>query len=330
MKNRSFLSSSGIMSSSTPINILCATDNGYAPYCGVMLTSLLENNRDCELRVFVFVDEGFSSVNRKKFVGLASRYGCSIIVRTVDDSLIEGFPVYKTSHVITLPTYYRLLAAKLLPEDVRRVIYLDCDIIVRGSLKPLWEMDMERKVIAGVKDSGIHFREWLFEKLGYPTSWGYFNAGVLLIDLEVWRTQGIDQQIYSFIKENGHLLSYMDQDALNGVLFERKLFILERFNLQTVSLLRKVWSLYPEAYRVSLLTEKQDAIVIHYSDIAKPWSLMNIGIPFQSEWDKYRKISGWNCPIDIRPIKKSLKQWVKRNLFPNLWKEQLNMTWVTS
>lgn len=191
-------------------------------------------------------------------------------------------------------------------------------------------MDLEGKVIAGVRDSGIHFRELLFEELGYPTSWGYFNAGVLMIDLDAWRTQDIDQQIHSFIEENGHLLSYMDQDALNGVLFERKLFLPERFNFQTLSLLRKVWKIYPEAFRISLMHEKQNATVIHFSDISKPWNLINVGTPFQAEWDKYRKISGWNCPMLLLPIKKSLKQSVKRFLFPGLWEKKLKMIWVTS
>ena len=47
------------------INILCATDNNYAPYCGIMLTSLFESNRDCGFNVFVFVDGCLSNANQK-------------------------------------------------------------------------------------------------------------------------------------------------------------------------------------------------------------------------------------------------------------------------
>ena len=309
----------GVMVSSVPINILCATDNGYAPYCGIMLTSLFENNKECEMRVFVFVDKEFSTVNRRKYERLGRKYGCPILVTIVEDSLLEGFPVYRTSHAITLPTYFRLLAAKLLPEDVRRVIYLDCDIIVRGSLMPLWEMDMEGMIIAGVKDSGNHYQVESFDQLGYPTSWGYFNAGVLVIDLSAWRLQGVDQQILSFINEYGDKLTMMDQDVLNGVLFDRKKFLPERYNFQMLFFRRWLRELYPESFQTTLRNEQLIAVIIHYCDTPKPWCLTYQGEPYHSEWDKYRKKSSWKCSQQRPPFRKLLVRWVKRNLFPNLY-----------
>ena len=139
------------------VNVLCATDNNYAPYCGIMLTSLFESNRDSKFRVFVFVDGCLSENNSRKYDRLARRYYADINLVPIDNQLLGEIPVNHQigvdNHVwVTLPTYYRLLAADLLPQDVHKVLYLDCDIVVVGDVKPLWNVDLSGKAMAGVRD----------------------------------------------------------------------------------------------------------------------------------------------------------------------------------
>jgi stage IV sporulation protein A len=66
------------------INVICATDNDFAPYCGVMLTSLFENNRKSKLSVFVLVDESFSSRNQRRYMQLGAKYGQALHIVKVD------------------------------------------------------------------------------------------------------------------------------------------------------------------------------------------------------------------------------------------------------
>ena len=119
------------------INVICATDNDFAPYCGVMLTSLFENNRKSKLSVFVLVDESFSSRNQRKYLQLGTKYRQALHIVKVDSKQTADFPINQSFYHISQPTYYRILAARLLPSEVSKVLYLDCDIIVAGSLEPL-------------------------------------------------------------------------------------------------------------------------------------------------------------------------------------------------
>ena len=164
------------------INILCATDNNYAPYCGIMLTSLFESNKDCHFVVYVFEDGSMSEENVGKYQHLSKKYGNEIVLKTIDGSMVKEFPINENTH-ITVPTYFRLFAADLLPKDVHKVIYLDCDVIVVGDIKPMWDMSLDDMALAGAMDCGPSF-ENVCNRLGYPVSFSYVNAGVLVLNLD--------------------------------------------------------------------------------------------------------------------------------------------------
>ena len=70
------------------INILCATDNNYAPFCGIMLTSLFESNKDCHFDVYVLIDNDVSTLSRNKFSKLGEKYGNGVNLMTVDNSIL--------------------------------------------------------------------------------------------------------------------------------------------------------------------------------------------------------------------------------------------------
>ena len=134
---------------------LC-TDNRYAMPCGVCVTSLLENNKDEEITVYVLENE-LTDENRKKFDRLAADYGQKIELIPVDDDIFKGYP---TTHQFRLSTYYRFLFADILPKDVHKLIYLDCDTLVLDSLRELWDIDVTNYSIAAVEDQqgdNVHF-----------------------------------------------------------------------------------------------------------------------------------------------------------------------------
>ena len=92
------------------MNILCATDINFAPYCGIMLTSLLENNcREAtnDVNVYVLVDKSFTPTEKNKYKKLCTRYGAQLYLITVDNQLLPPLPIYDIhQHPITIPTYY--------------------------------------------------------------------------------------------------------------------------------------------------------------------------------------------------------------------------------
>lgn len=76
------------------INILCATDKNFVPYCGIMLTSLFENNKDEDIVVYLLVDDTVKEQEKSKYLLLAEQYKQSIQIIQVDASTFEKYPVY--------------------------------------------------------------------------------------------------------------------------------------------------------------------------------------------------------------------------------------------
>ena len=309
------------------INILCATDNKYAPFCGIMLTSLFENNKDYRFNVYVFASVDISNSNEKKYIQLGKLYGNAVCVMRIDDSKVEAFPISEGTY-ITKPTYYRLFAADLLPKDIHKVIYLDCDIIVVGDIMPLWSQSIEGKALAGVRDYSDYFVP-LCKRLDSSSLYEYFNAGVMVCNLDYWRQNQLFERTRDFIKNNTGKLLYMDQDALNGVLQGECEMIQAKFNFQTALFRRDNWDYYSTETQRYYFDEVKDMIVIHYSSTEKPWDIRSYGGPFYSVWHGFRKKSLWKCCVDINPIMKTAKHLVKRHVFPKMLRNQ-RRDWVVS
>jgi lipopolysaccharide biosynthesis glycosyltransferase len=312
------------------INILCATDNNYAPYCGIMLTSLFESNRKSTFEVYVLVDGIMSDVNEKKYKELEKKYGSSITLMTVDNQMLEKCPINQNSDIdnhswVTKPTYYRLLAAELLPQSVRKVIYLDCDIVVDGDIRPLWATDLTGKAIAGIADCD---GEGNCTRMGYSKQDGYFNAGVAVYNLEYWRNNNTTEAFFEFIKDNGSRLLLMDQDVVNGVLHDKKQWLSERFNFQVSFFDPLFWEGYSESYRDTIISECNRAVVLHYCGALKPWDFRYYGCPFYAAWNKYRKMSLWpKCKV-TKPLNKYVKSLVKEFLSPKSLKRKRQAVWT--
>lgn len=309
------------------INILCATDNNYAPYCGIMLTSLFESNKDCHFVVYVFEDGSVTEENVSKYQRLAKKYGNEIVFKTIDESMVKGFPTVEGW--VSLPTYYRLLAPEVLPESTSKIIYFDSDIIVKGDIKPLWKVNLDGMAIAGSRRAD-NWRDISFsERLGYNSFDEYFNAGVLVINLDFWRANDISKALLDYIRlniGNKSKLLYMDQDALNVVLHDKKVFFPERYNFRAAIFMKHRWIDFSEDQLHHYNVECKSSAVIHYTG-GKPWNYGSYGGPFFSEWEKNRRKSLWRDCRNIKPLKKHVKHMVKRYLFPGLFRKQ-HPEWV--
>ncbi|WP_036830420.1 glycosyltransferase family 8 protein, partial [Photobacterium sanctipauli] len=103
--------------------------------------------------------------------------------------------------------------------EVETVLYIDVDAIVVDSISDLFNQELEEYVIAAVD---IPFAE-CEEHCPLPPEFNYFNSGVLLFNLKRWRDEKYRSQIVNYILDNSKSIEYPDQDALNGVLFNKRL-----------------------------------------------------------------------------------------------------------
>lgn len=243
-----------------------------------MLTSLLCNNENV---CIYLLTEGLRDDNRRIIEEEVSAKGGKLYFCLVDNSLIDNLPLSKDkglSH-ISKATYYRLLIANILPKEVDRVLYLDCDIIVNDSLNELWSIDMTGKAIAASPQIGSGYN---CERLGYPIEDGYFNAGVTLMNLAYCREHDITTKMLNYAVENQDKLLLNDQDVLNGVLHDKCIHILPQWNMTSACYVFEldkrgdkrsgiVINDYAEAKK-NIHERGMNPCIIHYVSKPKPWS----------------------------------------------------------
>ena len=205
------------------MEVLCASDDRYLPHLATMLCWLLEHNGSCRIHFF------YSSVSNgelAKLKFLVARYRCEIALYEVLPSDFEDLRVDKWA---SAAVYYRLLAPRLLPANINKVLYLDSDIIVRRSLNCLWNTDVTDHAFGAVSticDDDVR------KALGWPAETKYFNSGVLLMNLQFWRQNNVPEQAISFVRNNPEKAKYWDQDALNATLSHQWVELPSRWNWQ--------------------------------------------------------------------------------------------------
>ncbi len=257
--------------------IVCATDDNFIQHCCVMLVSLLMNNRNVDIYILT---EGLKPENQKIIEEEVANYDGKLHFCLVDSSVVEKFPMPSLpglSH-ISRATYYRLLIADLLPQDVHKAIYLDCDIIVNGSLQELWDTDMTGWALAASLQVGFGYEA---VRIGYPVEYGYFNAGVNVINVDYFREHNVSAQLLDYIRDNYSRIKFHDQDTLNAVLFDKTLHLMPQWNMTSVAYAYQLGR-YGDRVNGRLVNgyEKEKAnikkyrkhpIVLHYVSKPKPW-----------------------------------------------------------
>ena len=311
------------------INILCATDDNYAPYCGIMLTSLFESNRDCRFLVFILIGGHLTRADHKKFRKLEQKYNCVITFITIDDRALDKCQINSQRDIdnhawVSKATYYRLLASDILPNDVQKVIYLDCDIVVVGDIKPLWKMDLSEKAIAGVMDCDEKNNRI---RIGNPTRSNYINAGVSLYNLDYWRKNHLRDRFFECAQDEEANLLLMDQDVVNKVLFDKMVLVPERFNFQVAFFSIPFWDSFSECYRQTIISENKVVAIIHYVGPIKPWDYRYYGSPYYSVWNKYRKKSFWKRNHNTKPVLTYFRFLVRKLLSSKTLKKRRQVIW---
>lgn len=275
------------------MEIVCSTDNNYVMPTGVMMCSLCENNGDEQVRFHVLTS-GLTDANKEALEGIAADYGKEIVFHKVNDADLSDFPIGRegqSSHISSLATYYRLFLGDILPESITKVIYLDGDLIVRGSLRELWATDMDGYAVAGVPDTGNNGVEH-YNRLLYPQSMGYFNAGVLVINLEYWRGHGVKEEFFKIAREHPERLRCHDQDILNYTFRTCKKRLNAKYNFQNDYLFEHRYLNLTYDIISEIDAALANPVIIHYVTGPKPWQRDCIH-PYRAEFLKYRDKTQW-------------------------------------
>lgn len=289
------------------MNIVCATDDNFVQHCCVMLVSLLVNNKDVDIYILT---EGLKPTNQTIITEEVERYEGKVKFCQVDSSIIEKFPMPSIgglSH-ISRATYYRLLIADLLPESVHKAIYLDCDMIINRSIDELWNTQLDGYAIAACLQIGYGYEAL---RLGYPIKYGYFNAGMNLINLDYFRKNNVSHKLVDYIRMNYKTIKFHDQDALNGVLYDKTLHLMPQWNMTSAAYayqLRKkgdrISGKLINDYKIEKANAKKYAknpYILHYVSKPKPWQKGCVHPLYQLYYD-YAKKTKYFCHIMPEPF----------------------------
>lgn len=293
---------------SDTINIFSVTDDNYAPYCGVMLTSVFENNKSHSFNVYILIGKPLSKRNQRKFHKLETKYGNSIEFVNVD---INDIKELLLPNRWSVATFYKVFAGDLLPESIDKVLYLDGDMIVTGDLAELWNIDITGQALAVVQDYCISRVRGQY-RLQYPAEAGYFNGGMLLINLDYWRLNNVGQRCLTYIKNNYDKLIICDQDVLNAVLWDEKRFVSIKYNYLITYLRDKFYNCQSPDVQKEIIKFSKSPLIIHYGFMIKPWSVVYYHLPFSEEWKSYKRISPWSHKLPSAPQNKSINWIIKR------------------
>lgn len=271
------------------MNISFAIDHAYVRYCAATMASVLENNKDMHT-VFHVVGNGLSGSDKSALSGLAGRYGAEAKFYEVPSEMMDGYKVRWGGKRLSMAVFYRLALASLLPGDVGRTLYLDCDVIVNKPIRSFYAMPMEGIAVAAAQDMLKPVPEF-FERLGYDISEGYFNAGVALLNLDYWRENDVEQRLKSHYAANSERMERNDQDLMNAVLHAEKKMVSLKWNAQD-EFFRLCHYADPEE-RAICLKAVRDPAIIHFSYKEKPW-LYDCCHPLRHLFAKYQSLTPFN------------------------------------
>ncbi len=306
------------------MNVVYSSSDLYSELAATSVISLLINSQDVdEINVYI-IDKGISDEHKKGLRVMVESYGRNLFfLENLDVEKIADMKINVGRWHIS--TFSRLFMLHVLPENMNKVIYIDCDMIIRHSLKSLWEMDMEGTWAMSADDCrGKKYRE----NIGIPLESVYTNNGLMVIDLNAWRENDVETKFIDFIKKYDGDITYVDQGVLNGVfqpLNKVKLLPIS-YNAQTacydlgydgLTTCRKpVWAYTKEQFDRDI----NDPIIVHYTTCflsgTRPWFKMD-NHPFRGEYLQYRQLTAWKDePLweDTTPNMKKLMTEICRML----------------
>jgi lipopolysaccharide biosynthesis glycosyltransferase len=269
------------------MNILVTLDKNYLPPLRVMLGSMFLNNKGTAFDIYVISND----LDQKDMEGLSilcQDNGSRLHSVRIENNTFDGAP---TIRYYTKAMYYRLLAADLLPEELDRILYIDPDTLIINSLADIYSTDFKGNLFAAASHSGLlGVSDYVNRiRLSAYEAEGYFNSGVLLMNLTAMRSQVKAQDIFAYAKKNKKQLILPDQDILNAL-----------YGHKTLAMDDSIWNYdarYFEGYWLGSQGSKDmdwvmdNTVILHFCGKNKPWSKDYVGF-FSALYKHYQRLLG--------------------------------------
>ena len=214
------------------INVAFTIDKNYPVFTQIAIFSILENNLSNNHYNFFIVEDNLTKRQKAEMKNLVKKRKQDITFLHIStDKIDHGFNFYENEYLkgrISRIGMARLLLPEILPDYVHKVIYLDSDVIVSDDLEKLYNTNLENNPLGMVID--------IYSVRLYNNP-DYYNSGVIVMDLDMWRDEKITEKIIKYFHENIFLFTGKnpkyaapDQDLLNLLLKNRTTTLHLRWN----------------------------------------------------------------------------------------------------
>lgn len=230
------------------ITIAFATDNNYVELLATAVISTLKNAKNDSFIDFKILHNNLTDENQRIIHSLTEPFENCDIEFINSNNFVKDFDLEKYMsiredyHYVSLVTYYRFFLPRLFP-NLEKILYLDIDIVVLEDLWEFFNTDLTNCIAGVIKDTGlstfIKNNKYFFEKeraVDYlknrlnKKTLDYFNAGIILFNLDKMRKDDTESKLWEFAQENSPL-PYQDQDILNAVLENKVKYVDLKYNV---------------------------------------------------------------------------------------------------
>lgn len=237
------------------IEVALCVDNNVIDYVGSLVYSIYKHTSSYVNIYVIYKELSAESLNKLNWIN-GKMQTVNLQTVKVSEKLherLDKITLGKDKYNLPISSYYRIFLADILP-DVNRIIYLDVDVLAIGDLTELWHTDLEGNFLAACLD------EQAFTKSGtnvlQPRRREYFNSGVLVLDLFLFRKYNIISEFFDYLIDTTDLYNLGDQDALN------------LYFLDAVKLLDSSWNY--GVYSHKKYSGVNDIKILHYFGFSKP------------------------------------------------------------
>lgn len=242
----------------TQLNVAWGVDKNFMFGAAISMTSVLMHNKDLNIHFHLFTDY-IDADYQQRIAKLAEQFASNISIYIMD---ANGLKILPSGNAWSHAMYFRFIAFEYLAEKIDSLLYIDADVICKGSLDELIQINLNEHVAAVITDVDDSPARDIEENRDY------FNSGVIFANLKKWKEQDFINAAFDILLDKKNKLSFPDQDVLNILFLKKVIFLERRFNA--------IYGIKQELKSKDLTKYKEyitpDTVLIHYVGVTKPWN----------------------------------------------------------
>lgn len=272
------------------INIAFVCDNAYLIPTYVAVYSVIKNI-NCNMQCVIYIIANKIHPKDSNILKTLSKKNITIQIINID-KCYDSYKIYTKGFHVSPSAIIKFQLPNIL-KNIDKVLYLDGDIIANKDISGLFDIDIAGCYAAVVNDIKplLKYKPSILQKLSINKHKGYFNSGVLLLNLKLMREHKISEKLFEYRKYG--INYFMDQDALNVIFNNNVKYIDLSFNLLVTLFsefsIKDILKYYYNGKCISEYKIIASAYVIHFASKNKPWN--NFTSKMARLWNEYYLLS---------------------------------------